>query len=169
MNEVFMSRQPLVNRQSRIIATRLTLHLSNGAACIVDAVSALSALADVWPPGENRCSSVAAATVMRACSTGSTPENATIELPAAALLGPQGPDLIAALQTWQPTVCLHFDPQAAQAWRPACRTASSASTPARFTLVPTQAAGGPDPIVRHRYRFQCRYTARISGPAWMPG
>jgi hypothetical protein len=36
-------------------------------------------------------------------------------LPAACLIGEHGSDLIAALQTWQPTLCLHFDPQAAQA------------------------------------------------------
>jgi hypothetical protein len=51
MNEVFMSRQPLVNRQSRIIATRLTLHLGNQGG-MQAAVSTLDALSDVWPPGE---------------------------------------------------------------------------------------------------------------------
>ena len=54
-----------------------------------------------------------------ACDAGlldwSAPENAAIELAAATLLGPNGPDLISALQTWQPTVCLVFDPKAAQA------------------------------------------------------
>jgi hypothetical protein len=49
MNEVFMSRQPLVNRQSRIIATRLTLHLGNRrwhGGCS----ERLDALDGVWPP-----------------------------------------------------------------------------------------------------------------------
>ena len=31
MPDVYITRQPLVNRQSKIIATRLTLHLSEGA------------------------------------------------------------------------------------------------------------------------------------------
>lgn len=114
MNEVFMSRQALVNRQSRIIATRLTLHLSNGVG-MGDAVGALSALAEVWPPGGKplfiNCGSHCNASIL----DWMTPENATLEFSAATLLSPHGPDLIAALETWQPTVCLHFDPQAAQA------------------------------------------------------
>jgi hypothetical protein len=80
MNEVFMSRQALVNRQSRIIATRLTLHLSNGDG-MEDAVSALSALAGVWPPGGKpvfiSCGSSCDARLL----DWSTPENATIEFP----------------------------------------------------------------------------------------
>lgn len=114
MNEVFMSRQALVNRQSRIIATRLTLHLGNGGS-MQDAVSALSALAEVWPPGGKpvfiSCGSSCDASLL----DWTTPENATLEFSAATLLSPHGPDLIAGLETWQPTVCLHFDPQAAQA------------------------------------------------------
>ena len=46
MPEVFISRQPLVNRQSKIIATRLTLH-SDGRASTVDAAQALSAVSTV--------------------------------------------------------------------------------------------------------------------------
>ena len=115
MNEVFMSRQPLVNRQSRIIATRLLLHLGNGAS-MLDGVGTLSALAGVWPQGEKP--------VFVGCCPGGgeaglldwlAPENATLELSAPTLLGEQGADLIAALQAFQPSVCLHFEPQAAQA------------------------------------------------------
>ncbi len=115
MNEVFMSRQPLVNRQSRIIATRLTLHLGDQAST-VDAVSTLSALANVWPQSEKP---VFISCGRTGCEAGildwSAPDNATIELPATTLVGQAGPDVIAALQTFQPTICLHFDPQAAQA------------------------------------------------------
>ena len=114
MTEVFMSRQPLVNRQRRIIATRLTLHLESGG--MPDAVNALGALASVWPQGEKPVFVSCGRTPCDASLLDwSAPENATIELPAAALLDQNGPDLIAALQTWQPTVCLHFDPQATQA------------------------------------------------------
>jgi hypothetical protein len=115
MNEVFMSRQPLVNRQSRIIATRLTLHLGDRGG-MPDAVNALDALADAWPRGEKP---VFVSCGQSRCDASlldwTTPANATIELPAAALLGAQGPALIAALQTWQPALCLHFDAEAAQA------------------------------------------------------
>ncbi len=115
MNEVFMSRQPLVNRQSRIIATRLTLHLGDQAST-VDAVNTLSTLANVWPQSEKP---VFISCGRTGCEAGildwSAPDNATIELPATTLVGQAGPDVIAALQTFQPTICLHFDPQAAQA------------------------------------------------------
>jgi len=115
MNEVFMSRQPLVNRQSRIIATRLTLHLGNQGE-MRDAVSALDGLTDVWPPGEKPVFiSCGPASCDARLLDWSAPGNATIELPAASLVSEQGAELIAALQTWQPTLCVHFDPQATQA------------------------------------------------------
>jgi len=115
MTEVFMSRQPLVNRQSRIIATRLLLHLTSEGG-MPAAVMALDSLASVWPTGGKPLFvSCQAATIDARILDWSAPENATIELPAACLLGEHGPDLIAAIQIWQPTICLHFDPQAAQA------------------------------------------------------
>ena len=115
MTEVYLSRQPLVNRQSRIIATRLLLHLvADGG--MPAAVMALDSLASVWPTGGKPLFvSCPAATIDARLLDWSAPENVTIELPAACLLGEHGPDLIAAIQTWQPTICLHFDPQAAQA------------------------------------------------------
>ena len=51
MPSVFISRQPLVNRQSKIIANRLTLHFVDGATC-ADAAAQLNALGDCWPQGE---------------------------------------------------------------------------------------------------------------------
>ena len=115
MYEVFMSRQPLVNRQSRIIATRLTLHLGNQGG-MQAAVSTLDGLSDVWPPGEKPVFiSCGQASCDASLLDWSAPQNATLELPAASLISEQGADLIAALQTWQPTLCLHFDPQATQA------------------------------------------------------
>jgi hypothetical protein len=115
MYEVFMSRQPLVNRQSRIIATRLTLHLGNQGE-MQAAVSTLDGLSDVWPPGEKPVFiSCGQASCDASLLDWSAPQNATLELPAASLISEQGADLIAALQTWQPTLCLHFDPQATQA------------------------------------------------------
>lgn len=115
MTEVFLSRQPLVNRQNRIIASRLTLHLGSHGDTR-DAANALDALTDVWPRGEKtlfvNCHG-------RACDARlfdwAAPPNAAIELPAGALVGEQRSELIPALETWRPTLCLHFDPQAASA------------------------------------------------------
>ncbi len=115
MNKVFMSRQPLLNRQSRVIASRLTLHLENDGK-MQEAANALGALDDIWPRSEKP---IFVSCGGADCDAGlldwSAPENATIELPAAALLGTNGPDLIAAVQTWQPTVCLAFEAQSAAA------------------------------------------------------
>ena len=47
MNKVFMSRQPLLNRQSRIIASRFTLHLGKHEN-MQDAANALGALDNIW-------------------------------------------------------------------------------------------------------------------------
>ena len=135
MIEVFMSRQPLVNRQNKIIATRLTLHLGNGGS-MADAVNALNSLASVWPQGEKP---IFVGCGGKHCDTGlldwAKPDNATSEWTAATLIGPDGPNLIAALQTWQPTVCVHFDPQAAQAL--------SAGVPLRFIGFDAQQFGLP--------------------------
>ena len=48
MPNVYISRQPLVNRQSKIIANRLTLHFDDGATTR-DAAKALNALMEFWP------------------------------------------------------------------------------------------------------------------------
>ncbi|MQM34799.1 MAG: histidine kinase, partial [Candidatus Accumulibacter phosphatis] len=115
MNKVFMSRQPLLNRQSRIIASRLTLHLGEDQS-MQDAATALGALDDIWTRSEK---SVFISCGARKIDAGlldwSAPENAAIEIPAAALLDADGADLIGALQTWQPTACLLFDAQATKA------------------------------------------------------
>jgi hypothetical protein len=115
MNEVFMSRQLLVNRQSRVIATRLTLHPGKRGS-MPQVVGALETLAGVWPHGGKpifiNCGTTACDARLLDWSA---PANATIELPASSLLGEHGADLIAMLQTWQPALCLHFDAQAAPA------------------------------------------------------
>lgn len=115
MPDVFISRQPLVNRQSKIIATRLTLHLDarNGTK---DAARVLNSLADVWPLGEK---SIFVSCGNTPCDLGlldwSVPENATIELGSTPFINEEANEFIAALQTQQPALCLDFDAQAAQA------------------------------------------------------
>lgn len=112
MSEVFISRQPLVNRQSKIIANRLSLHLASGATT-KDAVNALNALMEFWPQGEKL---VFINCVGAPCDAGlldwSVPANATLEIGAASLADAHAPVLIAALQAAQPSLCLVFDPQA---------------------------------------------------------
>ena len=76
MPEVFISRQPLVNRQSKIIATRLTLHPPGGAT-LKDAADALALLAEFWPQGEKlvfiNCGSTCDASVSARCCSSTAP------------------------------------------------------------------------------------------------
>ena len=109
MPEVFISRQPVVNRQSKIIATRLVLHLDGGATTR-DAANALTALTDVWPQGEKSFFISCDGTP---CDEGllawQAPQNATIELQGASFAVPNPAPLLDALQATQPSLCLNFD------------------------------------------------------------
>jgi c-di-GMP-related signal transduction protein len=112
MPDVYISRQPLVNRQSKIIAMRLTLHLDDEATT-KDAANALGALAEFWPQGEKlvfiNCGSTPCDADFLAWPA---PDNATIEIHPASLVDSGAADFIAALQVSQPSLCLHFNPQA---------------------------------------------------------
>ncbi|MEI7611454.1 MAG: HDOD domain-containing protein [Betaproteobacteria bacterium] len=108
MPNIYLSRQPLVNRQSKIIANRLSLHFSDGAT-IKDAALALNALTEFWPQGEKlvfincgttQCSS--------ALLDWEIPENATLEIQPTALSGSRSVELIAALKAKNPSLCLVF-------------------------------------------------------------
>ncbi len=109
MPEVFISRQPVVNRQSKIIATRLVLHLDGGATTR-DAANALTALTEVWPQGEKSFFISCDGTP---CDEGllawQAPQNATIELQGASFAVPNPAPLLEALQATQPSLCLNFD------------------------------------------------------------
>jgi c-di-GMP-related signal transduction protein len=112
MPDVFISRQPLVNRQSKIIANRLTLHFDGGATTS-DAARTLNALAEVWPQGEKLvfidCANTACDAALLEWQP---PVNATIEVHSASLTEPGAPAFIAALQGAQSSLCLVFDAQA---------------------------------------------------------
>jgi hypothetical protein len=130
MHDVFITRQPLVNRQSKIIATRLTLHLDCGATT-KDAVAALDALAGFWPPGEKlvfiNCGQVPTDAVLLAWQA---PTNAAIEVDPGALLGPDAAALIGALQTAPASLCLRFDSQS--------QAALGSGVPYRFIALDAQ-------------------------------
>ena len=112
MPDVFISRQPLVNRQSKIIATRLTLHLSDGA-MTHDAATALSALEEFWPQGEKLIFVNCGKTPCDAeLTTWPAPANAIVEIQSASLVEPDAAPFIAALQASQTSFCLAYDAQA---------------------------------------------------------
>ena len=112
MPDVFISRQPLINRQNRILANRLSLHLLHGATT-QDAAKALQALADHWPAAEKQVFLDCGKTPCdQALLEWSVPANTTLEVPAAAFAGPGAAALISGLQATQPSLCLMLDEQA---------------------------------------------------------
>lgn len=108
MPDVYLSRQPLVNRQSKVVATRLTLHFGSGATTS-DAAAALAALVEYWPQTEKP---VFVSCGDRPCDAAlldwPAPATATIEIDAPSLVGPAAAPLIAALERAQPALCLRF-------------------------------------------------------------
>ena len=112
MPDVFISRQPLINRQNRILANRLSLHLLNGATTR-DAASTLTALTDFWPAEEKQ---VFINCGKQACDGGllewGVPSNTTIEVPGASFAGPDAASLATAFQASQTSLCLMIDEQA---------------------------------------------------------
>jgi EAL and modified HD-GYP domain-containing signal transduction protein len=115
MPEIFISRQPLVNRQSKIIATRLRLHLDEWAT-MADAAATLNALTEFWPQGEKLvfigCGNAACEAALLDWPV---PANATFEVNSASFTAAGADVFKAALQAAQPSLCLVFDPQAKEA------------------------------------------------------
>lgn len=118
MSTAYLSHQPLVNRQSKIIATRLSLHLG-AAGSMKTAAHTLTALSDIWPQGQKSlfidCTGPnGGVTVDADLLDWAIPENATLELSSAALSGSDGAALVGVLTTREPSLCLKFDGDAAQ-------------------------------------------------------
>ena len=116
MSESFFTHQPIVSKQGKVIASRLSLHLEAGSP-ITAAVNAFQQVEEYWPMGQNT------AIFLGLANTPLTPElfdwmlpeNATLEIPARALIGPDSSALIEAIKSNSPSTCLAFDMQATQA------------------------------------------------------
>ena len=111
---LFMTRQPLINRQGKIIATRLRLHATAGetSATVVDA---LNALTDCWPQSDR---SVFVNFDSIAGDMGFldwiAPANVTFELSGAAFSGEHAAAFVQALKEADLSLCYNFDGHAAQ-------------------------------------------------------
>ena len=111
---LFFTRQPLINRQGKIGATRLNLHATNGEH-MGSVAEVLNNLTDCWPPGErglfvNFGNIPADLRVLDWVA----PENATLELQADMLVGDNAHELIAASKIANLSLCYDFDDQAAK-------------------------------------------------------
>ena len=111
---LYFTRQPLINRQGKIIATRLRLHASNGEN-IGFVAEALNALTESWPPGERGVFvNFGSQSLDSRLLDWIAPANATIELAGAALTAESGPALLGALKESGTSLCYDFDDQAAR-------------------------------------------------------
>ena len=109
MSDVIISRQPLINRQNRILATRLNLHRLREATA-QDAVDALQPLAEYWPAAEKQVFlNCGEAQCAMAFLESGIPSNTTVEVNSALFDDPNAQPFITALQTMQPSLCLMVD------------------------------------------------------------
>lgn len=116
MSEIFFTHQPIVSKHGKVIASRLTLHL-DAAASMADATEVLQQVEEYWPMGQNAAIflGIKGQTLGPALFDWMLPENATLEIPAAALIGPDKDALVAAIKSNAPSTCLNFDMQATPA------------------------------------------------------
>jgi len=112
--EVFITRQPLVNRQSKIIATRLRLSFPAGVDPMPAAAEGLGALADVWPQGEKSVFVSSGAPLSPELLNWEIPANATLEVHPFALTTGDG-TLLGELKNRNPSLCLDFGEDAGEA------------------------------------------------------
>ena len=110
----FLTRQPLINHQGKIIATRLRLHAADGtnSASVVDTLNGLN---DCWPPSDR---SIFVNFDSLADDMGLldwiAPANVTFELPGAPFCTDHTAAFVAALKEANLSLCYNFDAQAAQ-------------------------------------------------------
>ena len=117
MSTPFVTHQPIVSKQGKVIASRLTLHLAGLPNPSVAAANALQETEEHWPMGQ----SSALFLHFDGAAPGPElfdwmlPENATLEIPAASLLGPNAAALIDAVKSNGAASCIDFDLQSAAA------------------------------------------------------
>ncbi len=102
MTSYFLRREPVVNRQKAIIATRLISHAPSAAAAAAD----LAQLADVWPDTRSVLISLAEALPDADILSWQLPQNAMIELPADRLSEAAMHGLLQILVAARVPVCL---------------------------------------------------------------
>lgn len=110
---LYITRQPLINRQGKIIATRLCLHSQDDDSAAV--IAALNALTDCWPQSD-RSIFVNFDSVPgdMGLLDWVAPANVTFELPGTPFCAEQAADFVAALKEANLSLCYDFDAHAAQ-------------------------------------------------------
>jgi c-di-GMP-related signal transduction protein len=116
VSESFFTHQPIVSKQGKVIASRLSLHLGETSS-MAEVIGDLQHVEEYWPMGQSTAIflGVRGGVLAAELFDWMLPENATLEVPASALIGPDSTALIAAIKSNAPSTCLGFDMQATQA------------------------------------------------------
>lgn len=102
MNPAMIRREPVLNRQQAMTASRLVVHADSSA----HAAELLNDLHDVWPGTRNVFVGLAGCLPDKDLLAWRMPENAMLEMPAAGLAAPPTQELIAALAAGNVPLCL---------------------------------------------------------------
>ena len=129
MSQSFLRREPVVNRQMAITGVRLVIDAPSAQ----EAVRTLTGLADVWPTTRSVLVSLGGTPLDDALMAWRAPENALLEVPAAALATPEGRLLAGRLEAAGVALCLDGYAPGAQAL----------TLPAKFRFALVDAARHP--------------------------
>lgn len=102
MNTPLIRREPVLNRQKAMIASRLIVHAASPA----QAAETLAQVADKWPNARSVFVGIAGCLPDRSLLAWQPPENVLIEIPAAGLATPATQELIAELAAAGVPLCL---------------------------------------------------------------
>ncbi len=105
-SRIFITRQPVLNKNRAITANRLTLHALDSSTPVDDAVDMLDALRDVWPDTRTVFVGFPGGELAAAIAGWQAPENAMIEIPSGALADPAAAEVIQILCDNGTAICL---------------------------------------------------------------
>ncbi len=103
---ILISREPVLNRGRAITATRLTIQAEAGAVACARIAAELNRLAEAWPASRTVFVGLGGLAPDAGLLDWQVPQNAMIEIPAAALDNPATLDLLQQLQQAGVPVCL---------------------------------------------------------------
>ncbi|HEX5801402.1 MAG TPA: HDOD domain-containing protein [Azospira sp.] len=110
---LLLTRQPVINRQGKIIAMRLCLHSRDSETTAT--IDALNNLTDSWPQGERGIFvNFDALPAGMGLLDWVAPANVTFELPGAPFCGERAAEFVAAVKEAGLSLCYDFDASAAQ-------------------------------------------------------
>lgn len=104
--KILISREPVLNRSRAITATRLVVHAMPGPGACAQIAGELNRLAGVWPAARTVFVSLGGVTPDTGLLDWQVPQNAMIEIPAAALGHPATLELVQRLQRAGVSLCL---------------------------------------------------------------